>query len=34
MSGIVKGVDKDFNIIIQTKEDELHISSGEIELIK
>lgn len=34
VSGIVKGVDKDFNIIIQTKEDELHISSGEIELIK
>ena len=33
-SGIVKGVDENFNIIIESNDGEQHISSGEISLIK
>ena len=32
-SGIVKGIDENFNIIIQSDNKEYHISSGEIELL-
>ena len=31
--GIVKGIDEDFNIIIQSEKEEHHISSGEITLL-
>ena len=32
--GIIKGVDESFNIIIETRTKQLHISSGEIDLVK
>ena len=34
LSGIVKGADESFNIIIESNGEQLHISSGEINLIK
>ena len=33
-SGIIKGIDESFNIIIESGDKLLHISSGEIELVK
>ena len=32
--GIVKGIDENFNIVVQSNNEECHISSGEIELLK
>ena len=34
LTGVVKGIDEDFNIVIQSEDKEYHISSGEIELLK